>query len=62
MEMSTMTTATKPRVYWRPEDREDFDPAESCWAVQDGNASIGFESWPAAFRYAYLTSAMAVAS
>jgi len=53
-----MTTATKPRVYWRPEEREDFHPDESCWAVQDGNASIGFESWPEAFRYAYLTAAM----
>ena len=53
-----MSTATKPRVYWRPEDRDYFDPADSCWAVQDGKASIGFDSWREAFRYAYLTAAM----
>lgn len=49
----------KPRVYWRPETREDFDPDDSCWAVQEGNCSIGFNSWGEAFRYACLTAAMA---
>lgn len=50
--------STKPRVYWRPELREDFDPADSCWAVQIGNCSIGIGSWSEAYRYAYLTAAL----
>ena len=49
---------SKPRVYWRPELREDFDPADSCWAVQEGNCSSGFESWDQAYRYAYFTAAL----
>lgn len=49
----------KLRVYWRPEEREGYDPGDSCWAVQDGNASIGFDSWLQAYRYAYLTAALA---
>ena len=57
-----MTTATKPRVYWRPEEREDFDPADSCWAVQIGNCSIGMGSWAEALRYAYLTAAIGEAA
>jgi hypothetical protein len=43
-----MSIAIKPRVHWKP--------AESRWAVQDGKASVPFETWGAAFRYAHLAA------
>jgi hypothetical protein len=49
---------TKPRVYWRPELREDFDPADSCWAVSFGNVSLGCCCWAHAYQLAWFTAAL----
>lgn len=43
-----MSNATKPRVNWKP--------AERRWAVADNGASVPFETWSAAIRYAELAA------